>query len=94
MVAINSKEAPLIKGELTKMMKQADYLLVIVGEKTHESRWIRWEINRAKKKDVNLSLVVVKLKRTNKTPYGLLNQGASFAYSFTQAAITQALEKA
>jgi len=92
--AINSKEARVIKGELTKMLKKAKYLLVIVGEKTHMSRWVRWEIRRAKKEDINLKLVVVKLNKSYATPYGLLNEGASFAHSFTLEAITRAIKKA
>ena len=93
-IAINSRQATVIKGALTRMMKDADYLLVIVGKKTHASEWINWEINRSKRKDVNLRLVAIKLDKSYKTPNGLLNAGASFAYSFTQSAIVQALEKA
>lgn len=76
------------------MMRKADYLLVIVGEETHASRWIRWEIARAKKNDMGLKLVAVKIDKSFKTPYGLLNVGTAFAHSFTQAAIIRALEKA
>lgn len=92
--AINSKQATQIKSSLTKMMRKADYLLVIVGEETHASRWIRWEIARAKKNDMGLKLVAVKIDKSFKTPYGLLNAGTAFAHSFTQAAIIRALEKA
>jgi len=46
-VAIESKEGAVIKASLTKMMKKADYLLVIVGQKTHSSKWVNWEIERA-----------------------------------------------
>lgn len=92
--AINSRQATQIKSSLTKMMKEADYLLVIVGEKTHTSRWIRWEINRAKRSDLQLKLVAVKLDKSFPTPYGLLDSGTAFAHSFTQAAIIRALEKA
>lgn len=92
MVAINSKQAAHIKAALAAMMAEARYLLVIVGEKTHASRWIRWEITKAKK--MNLKLVVIKLHKSNQTPYGLLNAGASFAYSFSQQTVLQALEAA
>ncbi|GAB3636720.1 hypothetical protein GCM10027422_23100 [Hymenobacter arcticus] len=94
MTAIDSKEARIIKGELIKMLKQAKYLLVIVGEKTHMSRWVRWEIARAKKEDIGLKLIVVKLKKSHTTPYGLLNAGANFAHSFTLEAITKAIKEA
>ncbi|SEU06539.1 MTH538 TIR-like domain [Hymenobacter actinosclerus] len=93
-VAINSKRAAVIKRSLTRMMKKSDYLLVIVGEKTHTSKWVNWEINRAKRSDVDLKLVAVKLDKLYKTPTGLLNAGTSFAYSFTEKAIIQALKDA
>ena len=92
MVAIDSKEAAHIKAALAAMMVEARYLLVIVGKKTHASRWVRWEITKAKK--LNLKLVVIKLHKSNQTPYGLLNAGASFAYRFTQQTVLQALEAA
>lgn len=93
-VAINSKQAAVVKASLTRMLKEADYLLVIVGEKTHASEWINWEINRSKKEDVNLKLVAVKLNKSYKTPAGLLNASTSFAYSFTRDAIVMALNDA
>ncbi|WP_460584000.1 TIR domain-containing protein [Hymenobacter arcticus] len=93
-IAIDSKHAVVIKASLTRMMKKADYLLVIVGEKTHTSKWINWEINRSKRNDIKLKLVVVKVDKSFRTPNALLNAGASFAYSFTQSAVIQALKNA
>ena len=46
-VAIDSKDAGVIKTALTKKMKEAEYLLVIVGEKTSGSPWVNWEVRRA-----------------------------------------------
>ena len=74
-VAIDSQQAPTIKGQLTKMMKQADYLLVIVGRYTHRSKWVKWEIARAKKAEVDLKLVAVKLDKSYKTPQICSMQG-------------------
>jgi hypothetical protein len=90
--SINSEEAGVIKGQLTKMMKKADYLLVIVGKNTHKSDWIRWEIDRATTDDVKLKVVVIKLQRSYKIPEELKGIGASFAYSFTKANIMKALK--
>lgn len=93
-VAIDSDQAPQIKAALTRMMKKADCLLVIVGRHTHKSGWVRWEITRAKKSDVRLKLVVVKLNNSYVTPNGLLNSGAAFARSFSRDAILKALDEA
>ena len=93
-VAINSISAPTIQATLTSMMKQADYLFVIIGAKSSNSSWMNWEIERAKKSDVKLKLAAVKISYSNTTPNGLYGVGTSFANSFTQLAIIEALNKA
>ncbi len=57
-------------------MKDADYLLVIVGEKTYTSKWVGWEISRARESDVKLKLAAVKLKVI--TNYLKVYQGQAF----------------
>jgi hypothetical protein len=93
-IAINSISASVIQASLTTMMKQADYLLVLIGTKSHTSSWMNWEIQRAKKSDVKLKLAAVKLSYSNTTPSGLLNASTSFANSFAQDAIIVALNNA
>lgn len=93
-VPINSEDAGRIKAALTAKMKEADYLLVIVGEKTHTSDWVTWEIDRAKQSDTKLRLTAIKIDRTNITPSGLTGTGTSWAYSFTQDSINTALDNA
>jgi hypothetical protein len=91
-VQIDSYEASVIRGALTTKMKSADYLLVIVGEKTHTSKWVRWEISRAKESDVKLKLAAVKIKSYYPLPEGLA--GASVASNFTLEGIVNALNGA
>lgn len=93
-VAIDSDEASIIKAALTRMMKSAEYLLVIVGEKTHTSKWVTWEIDRAKQNDVKLKLTAVKIDRHCTSPSGLLNVGTAWAFSFTQDGVINALNEA
>lgn len=93
-VAINSDDAVKVKQALTAMMKSADYLLVIVGEKSHTSQWMSWEIDRAKQWDLKLKLAAVKLHYWNTTPPGLLNTGTAFATTFEQDKIITALNQA
>src|SRR5258708_3060935 len=54
--AIDSVDAGRVKASLTTMMKSAEYLLVIVGSKSHTSKWMTWEIDRAKQSDIKLLL--------------------------------------
>jgi hypothetical protein len=93
-VAIDSIDAAVVKAALTKKMIEADYLLVIVGEKTATSKWVTWEIDRAKKSDTKLCLVAVKISSQNVSPSGLLNTGTSWAQAFERDKILSALNQA
>lgn len=93
-VPINSDDAAVVKQSLTRRMKSATHLLVLVGEKSHKSSWMTWEIDRAKQSDIKLKLAAVKLAKPNVTPPGLLNTGTSCATSFERGRIITALNSA
>lgn len=93
-VAINSTNAGVVKAALTKMMQTATHLLVLVGEKSSQSDWMAWEIERAKQADIRLKMAAVKLGKTNTTPAGILNVGTSWATSFERDRIVEALNAA
>lgn len=93
-VAINSTEAATIKAALTTKMKQADYLLVIVGSKTSGSTWVNWEVSRAKESDVKLKLAAVKIDSKNSLPTGLSTSNTAIADEFTQDKVIAALDNA
>jgi MTH538 TIR-like domain (DUF1863) len=90
-VPIDSDRAATVKQALTRMMKDATHLLVLVGEKTASSKWVSWEIERAKQPDVKLKLAAVKLGKANATPSGLLGTGTAWATSFERDRIVEAL---
>jgi hypothetical protein len=92
-VAIDSSEASVIHASLTKKMKEAEYILVIVGEKSHSSKWMKWEIERAKQNDTNLKFAAVKLKSVNANPPNLPYVTAN-ASEFKLDKIIQALNNA
>lgn len=91
-VAIDSKNESKIKKELVPLISNADYLLVIIGQKTHLSKWVAWEIKQAKR--LGLKLIAVKINNSFITPKQLLNSGTEFARSFKKDAILDALERA
>lgn len=93
-VAIDSTNAGTVKASLTAKMKEATHLLVLVGAKSSTSKWMTWEIDRAKQSDVKLKLAAVKLAKDNTTPAGLLNVGTSWATSFTRDRVVEALASA
>jgi hypothetical protein len=93
-VAIDSDDAAVVKAALARQMKAATHLLVLVGEKSHSSKWMKWEIDRAKQSDIKLKLAAVKLSKNNVTPTGLLNVGTGWATSFERDRIVDALKAA
>lgn len=93
-VAIDSNDAAVVKAALATKMKSATHLLVLVGAKSSKSKWMTWEIGRAKQSDIKLKLAAVKLGKDNETPAGLLNVGTSWATSFERDRVVEALKNA
>jgi hypothetical protein len=93
-VAIDSETESVIQGSLTSMMKSATHLLALVGAKSAQSKWMRWEIARAQEADVRLRIAAVRLALTNPTPAGLQSPYVSWATSFERDRIVDALRKA
>lgn len=89
---INSDDASRIKAGITLKMKEATHLLVIVGELSHTSDWINWEISKAK--ELGLKIAAIKINKYNKSPKGLLNVSTSWATAFTEEKIINALNGA
>lgn len=92
-VAIDSTEASVIQSSLTKKMKESEYILVIVGAKSHSSKWMKWEIERAKQSDTNLKFAAVKISSTNTNP-SVLPLVTSMADEFKRDKIINALNNA
>lgn len=91
---INSSTEHVIRSALTRKLKAAEVLVVIVGQHTHKSDWIRWEIERAQEADVNLAIVAVKLNAQYASPPALLGVGATWVNGFTQEKLLAALRTA
>lgn len=87
--AIKSKNADKIKDKLYDMIGDADYMIVLLGQRTHQREWVRWEVKMAKEQ--GLEIVVVKIDRSYKTPNCLIGAGARFVYSFNLHDIKMAL---
>jgi len=96
---INTDDYSRVKAVLTTRIKEADYLMVVVGKKSDtrhpryleigEKNWQIWEIKKAK--EWNKKLVAVKIDSTYVSPDELKNSGASWAMSFTKESIINAL---
>lgn len=83
-----------VKESLIRLMKEAEYLLVIVGEKSYDSKWMAWEIDNAKQREIKLKLAAVKVDESYTTPGGLSGTGVSYAYTFSKDDVLNALQYA
>lgn len=91
-VSIRSRDSDRIRGVLTEKIRKADVVLVLVGEKTHRRKWVKWEISAAKKN--RKPLVAVKVDPSYVSPRPLLSSGATWARSFEFESIKKALADA
>ena len=98
---IQSNDIPTIKSVLTRKINQAEYTLVIIGKYANEKHkdsneigyrnWQNFEIVKSKE---NNKIVAVKIDSSYESPEEIYGIGASWAMSFTQRAIIDALDKA
>jgi hypothetical protein len=99
---INSTDISRIKAVLTTKINNATYTLVIVGKEANKrhkdsaligfKNWLNFEIHQSKLK--RNKIVAVKIDKSYESPEELLGANASWAMSFTQAAIIKALNEA
>lgn len=89
-VSINSTNAAVIKRAISAKINNATYVLVLVGEKTWQSSWCTWEIEKAV--ELKKKIIAVKLHYLNHTPSALYNRGASWAKSFSLDSIQNAFD--
>jgi hypothetical protein len=99
---IDSDNIARVKAALSRKIDSADVTLVIVGKEANKKHpdsekigfknWINFEV--VKSIELEKSLVAVKLKSDYESPEELLGSGASWAMSFTEENIMNALSKA
>ena len=89
-VRIKSKSDEALKRVLSRKIREADVLLVIVGEKTHRRHWVVWEVEKAL--ELGKRIVAVKIKSTYESPKELVGAGVKWSKSFDYKAIKAAME--
>ncbi len=99
---IQTSDISRIKAALTKKIRDAEVLLVLVGKEANKfhrnwmqigfRNWINFEIAQAR--EAGKKLVAVKLDRNFESPEQLDGAGASWAMSFSDEAVTKALRSA
>jgi hypothetical protein len=90
-VGIRSETDAALKRALSRKIKNADVLLVLVGEKTHKRQWVGWEVEKAL--ELGKRIVAVKIKSNYESPKELLGAGVRWAKSFDYETIKDVIEE-
>jgi len=90
-VPVDSENAGPIRRVISQRISNCGRLLCIVGEETHTSEWVTWEIEKAV--ELGKSIIAVKTAKSNTTPLALYGVGAKWALSFTFEAIKNAVDE-
>lgn len=91
-LSVDSDNDEVIKREIYKKIDASDIFLCLVGPETHKSKMVKWEIKTAR--ELSKPIVAVKIEKSHTAPEELMSIGASWAMSFTEDAIVEALRKA
>ena len=91
-VSVDSTDAAAIKRVISARVGSATHFLCIVGEHTHKSGWVKWEIEKAI--ELKRKLIAVRTDVGNTSPDATLGVGASWAMSFTFDSIKKAVDEA
>lgn len=91
-VSVNSTDAAVIRRVISARINDSAYFLCLIGNKTHLSNWVDWEIRKAV--ELKKKIVAVKINSDNTTPTAITGIGASWAMTFTFQAIRTAIERA
>jgi len=99
---IQSYDIPRIKAVLTRKIREATHILVIIGshansyhkdrEEIGERNWQWWEIKKGISE--HKGFIAVKIERSNPTPDPLYGIDASWAMSYTVDSILNAIDEA
>jgi hypothetical protein len=89
-VSINSTNATYIKSVIKGKISESPVFLCLIGENTHNSDWVKWEIEKAV--ELKKKIVAVKIKNSYTSPTNIFGVGASWAKSFTYDSIKKAID--
>ena len=90
-ISIPSDNENIIRDEISKRIKRADVLLVLIGADTHKGDWVNWEIATAK--SFGIPIIAVKKHSSLKSPPELLSCGTNWVNGFKFDSIRSALKK-
>ncbi|HWG89360.1 MAG TPA: TIR domain-containing protein [Candidatus Thermoplasmatota archaeon] len=73
---VKSKDDNYVKRCITEQMKGTSVQVVLIGEKTHQSKWVAWEIEKAREMGKGILGIRLKGAEGAQIPAGLTEVGA------------------
>lgn len=89
-LSVCSRDIAVVRRAVSAKIRGADCFLCLVGENTHTSDWVNWEVDKAFER--NRSIIAVKISRSYKSPLSLLRRNARWVYTFRVKQISQAMQ--
>ncbi len=89
-IGIKSENESVIKQVISRKTNESDLVISLIGEETHLRPFVNWELEKAK--ELNKTIIAVKIKNNYKAPKCLLNSDIKFI-KFTQKFIFEAINK-
>jgi len=88
-VSLDTKTDEELGKELTKRIKNSDIILVLIGNKTHSRKWVKYEIKEAIR--LHKPIVAVKQSRNHISPTELKSIDANWVYGFRAKKVSDAI---
>lgn len=88
-LSISSENTAYIRRKISEAIRRCDVFVVLIGQRSHASDWVNWEINKAKA--FNKKIVAIKERRSFPSPKAILSAGAVWVYGFDQRKIKAAI---
>jgi hypothetical protein len=67
---VDSNNEPYIKQKILEQIKGSSVTIVLVGNETHKSEWVKWEIERSVDKDNPNGILAIRLDNSALLPAG------------------------
>lgn len=89
-VSLDTKTERELSEELSKRIKNSDIVLVLIGNKTHSRKWVKYEIKEAIR--LHKPIVAVKQNRNHISPSELKGVGVNWVYGFRARKVSAAIK--
>ena len=89
--SINSNDVDIVKRAISLKINQSDIFLCLIGQYTIQSKWVKWEIEKAI--ELEKKIMAVKIKKDYESPEEIKNANAKWAMAFTFDAIKKSIEE-